>query len=453
MKTIRLLLAMFAFALAGPPGIAAAKQLYTCGMHPQVIRNEPGDCPICGMALVPIRDGAAAAGSLQITIDSATVQRMNLKTAVVSAGPVQRDIRAVGTVEFDESGRRDVTTKYEGWLEKLYVDTTWTTVKAGDPLVEIYSPDLYNAESNYLIARRSEGEAGGLMTRRAGDRLRLYDLSESFVAELAARGEAQRTYTFPAPAAGIVIEKMAVQGQMMRPGEVIYRLADLSKVWVLAQIYESDLPFVHAGQTAEVRVTFGPERVFAGAVALVLPEVSAATRTATARIVVANPEGLLRPGMFADVRLSAKLSENAVLVPDTAVLRTGEHNTVFVALDGGKFEPREVKLGARTNDRHYEVISGVVAGERVVVSGQFLLDSESQRREAIQKMLRAENAVGGKNPAESSSGLPGTDAAATGYVCPMREHTPTPLAAPGKCSVCGMTLEPVKAGAHSGHAP
>jgi len=425
-----------AFVFLPSPLCAAEKQLYTCGMHPQIVRDKPGNCPICGMKLQPVRantaegakaaapagerkvkyykstmipgqisqkpakdtmgmdmvpvyEGEDASAENNIQIDAAMTQRMNLKTALVERGPVKRDFRTVGTVAYNEEGLRDITTKYEGWLEKLYVDATWTMVKAGDPLFDIYSPDLYNAQLNYLVATRSEGTAGGALTRAALARLQLLDLPEDFIAEVARTGEARRTYTFRAPADGVVIEKMAVAGQMMKAGEKIYRLADLSTVWVLAQIYEKDLPFVRAGQGAEVRTSYGQQRSFAGEVQLLLPQVEEQTRSATARIVLPNADLYLRPGMFTDVRFATQLAESAVLVPDMAVLRSGERNTVFIAKDGGSFEPREILLGARSEGNFYEVLSGLAVGDRVVTSGQFMLDSESQLREAIQKMLKS----------------------------------------------------------------
>ncbi len=417
---------------------AAATQFYTCSMHPQILLKEPGYCPICGMKLVPVPVDAATAArrilyykstmnpgevsqqpgkdsmgmdlvpvyedqaeaAATITIDPVTIQKMNLQTGVVRTGPVRREIRAVGTVEFNEQGFREITTKYEGWIERLFVDATWTGVRAGQPLFAIYSPDLYNAELNYLIALRSEGAAGGPLTHAAHERLRLFDVPDSFLAELARTGEAPRTFVFRAPADGVVIQKTAVQGMMVKPGESLYRLADLSTVWVNAQIYESDLAFVHPGQAVRVRSTYGGDREFTGRIELLIPEVAAATRTAQARIVLANPDLTLKPGMFVDVRLAAELRPAAVLVPDMAVLRSGEHNTVFVALADGSFLPREVTLGARTGDDD-EVLSGLAAGERVVISGQFLLDSESQLREAIQKMLRQSG--NGSAPAEPES--------------------------------------------------
>lgn len=423
-----LAVACAALWLLPAPG-AAAEQLYTCGMHPQIIKKAPGNCPICGMTLTPIRaNGPATASERKIThyqssmnpgevsprpgkdsmgmdlvpvyeggdpgattirIDAATIQRMNLKTAVVTRGPVLREIRTVGAIAYHESGLRDLTLKYEGWIEKLFVNTTWTAVQAGDPLFEIYSPELYNAQLNYLVALRTEGEAGGALTRAALGRLQLLDVPAEFIAGLARTGEASRTVVFRSPIDGMVIEKMAVAGQMMKPGERLYRLADLSSVWALAQVNEQDLPFVRAGQAATVRVTYGPERMIEGRVELLLPQVEEQTRTATARIVLPNADATLRPGMFVDVRFVAQLAADAVLVPDLAVLRSGERNTVFVARDDGTFDPREVRLGARSQGNFYEVLSGLAAGERVVSSGQFMLDSESQLREAIQKMLRS----------------------------------------------------------------
>ncbi len=468
---------------------AARAQLYTCGMHPQIIRDAPGNCPICGMKLQPVRANSAAAGPGPaaaaggrkvkyyrstmipgqvsekpgkdtmgmdlvpvyegedaaadhiIQIDAATTQRMNLRTALVTRGPVKRTFRTVGVVAYDEAGLRDITLKYEGWIEKLYANTTWTRVQAGDPLFEIYSPDLYNAELNYLIVSRSEGAAGGPLTRAARERLRLFDLPDAFVAELARSGEAPRTYVFRAPADGVVIEKMAVTGQVMKAGERIYRLADLSRVWVLAQIYEQDLPFVQAGQPAEVRTSYGVPRIFEGPVQLLLPQVEDQTRTATARIVLPNPDGYLRPGMFTDVRFASQLTDSAVLVPDTAVLRSGERNTVFVAKDGGSFEPREVQLGSRSEGNLYEVLSGLAAGERVVTSGQFMLDSESQLRDAIQKMLKSSEATPtAETPAPPAAPAPADDRKILRYQSSMMPGETSPT--PAKDSM-GMDMVPV----------
>jgi membrane fusion protein, copper/silver efflux system len=376
--------------VAGPRTI----KYYKSSMNPGEVSPKPGKDSM-GMDMIPVfEDAAPAASPTIIQIDAGTIQRMNLRTDLVTRGPVRREFRTVGTLAFNEQGLWDVTTKFDGWLEKVFVNSTWAAVKAGDPLFEIYSPDLYNAQLNYLVALRSEGagggaEGGGPLTRASLARLRLFDVPADFLAEIARTGEPKRTLVFRAPANGVVIEKMAVAGQMMKAGEKIYRLADLSTVWALAQVYENDLPFVRAGQDATVRLTYGPTRELAGKVDLVLPQIEEQTRSATARIVLPNADGALRPGMFVEVGFSAQLADSAVLVPEMAVLRSGERNTVFIARDDGSFEPREVTLGARNADGRYEVLAGLAAGERVVTSGQFMLDSESQLREAIQKMLGA----------------------------------------------------------------
>ena len=397
---------------AGPAGPGRILY-YKSTMMPGQISDQPAKDSM-GMDMVPVYESENQSGPA-IKIEAATLQRMNLKTGLVTRGPVRRVIRTVGEVAYNERGLRDITTKYDGWLEKLYVNATWTSVKAGEPLFEIYSPELYNAELNFLVALRTEGAASGPLTRAARARLGLFDVSADFVAELAKSGRARRTYLYRAPAGGVVIEKMAVEGQMIKAGERIYRTADLRTVWIDAQIYEKDLAALSGGEPAEVRLTYAADRVFRGTVAQVLPRVEEATRTATARLVMANPDAILRPGMFADVRFKVELAADAVLVPDSAVLRSGERDTVFVALPGGNFEAREVKLGARTDDYRYVVLRGLAAGERVVISGQFLLDSESQLREAIQKMRRGDSAPappgsGGGSGTPGMAGMPGMGA-------------------------------------------
>jgi multidrug efflux pump subunit AcrA (membrane-fusion protein) len=376
--------------------VFAADELYTCGMHPQIIRKALGDCPICGMKLTPVRSNQSGRDEMDtdsqaIHIDTETVQRMNLKTQQIETGPVERALRLLGKVDWNESGYRDITPKYEGWIEKLYVKTTWESVKSGDPLFEIYSPDLYNAELNYLVALRTEGSTGGALTRAAETRLRLFDLSSEFIKTLSEQKEPMHTYTYRSPIDGIVLEKMGIEGQMIQAGMSVFRLANTSSVWVLAQIYENDLPFVQEGQDAIVHLTYGTQTEIPVKITQILPAIEGQTRTATARIVVPNPTGVLRPEMFVEVRLKTRLRKSAVLVPEMAVLRSGERNTVFVARGEGTFEPREVTLGNRSESRDYEVLEGLEYGDEVVTSGQFMLDSESQLREAIQKMLKNES--------------------------------------------------------------
>src|SRR5262249_34751710 len=444
------------------------KTLYTCSMHPQVIQDQPGDCPICAMKLVPVRKETASAGKArqesgrkikyyrstmmvgeisqtprkdsmgmdmvpvyegeeetnQITVDPATVQKMGVRTAVVTKGPVRRVIRTVGTIDYNETALADVTTKFRGWIEKLYVDSTGKQVHKGEPLFDIYSPDLYSAQSEYVLAL-NQGVTGRLKAS-ARHKLKLFDVSEDQIGQLEKTRQPQRTLRADAPIDGIVVEKNAVQGQMVEAGMRLYRLADLGIVWVQSQIYEQDLSLLKLGQEAEVSLSYLSDRKFRGRITYIYPTVDEKTRTARVRMEFHNPGLFLKPGMFATVELHAELESDALLVSDTAILRSGDKNTVFVALENGKFEPRTVTLGPRGENNQYEILSGLKEGERVVTWAQFLLDSEGQLREAIQKML-SPNAVSSPPPqhaehaaaaVSSSSQMPPAEQTPTSYVCP-----------------------------------
>jgi multidrug efflux pump subunit AcrA (membrane-fusion protein) len=438
-----------------------AKQLYTCGMHPQVIQDHPGNCPICGMKLTPMRKqaGAAAAGaadSSAIEVDPVTTQNMGIRTAIVKRAPLRRTIRTVGAIDYDEAALADVTTKFKGWIEKLYVNSTGALVMRGDPLFEIYSPELYSAQVEYLLASPSSGKAGeGSDSFRASSltKLKLLDISEDQIAELERTRQAKKTLRIMAPQDGFVIDKMVVEGQMVDMGMKIYRLADLGLVWMQAQVYEQDLAYLKLGQEATMKLDYLPDREFRGRVTYIYPTVDEKTRTAKVRMEFHNPGYFLKPGMFATVQVTSELDPSALLVPNMAILRSGEKTTVFVALDGGKFDPRTVTLGPEAEGDMYQVLSGLKEGERIVTSGQFMLDSESQLREAIQKMLApkvpvARAPMGVQSTAgpaaQASMPAPGPmETAAFKYICPMPEHVSIQYDNPGKCPICGMTLVPV----------
>ena len=468
----------------------AEKTLYTCGMHPQIIRDKPGDCPICGMKLTPIRKQPGAGGPppasggrkikyykstmnpgeisqkpgndsmgmemvpvyevetpsglSTISIDPVTIQNMGIRTALVEKGPLRRAIRTVGIIEENETALADVTTKFKGWIEKLYVDATGQQVHKGDPLFAIYSPELWSAQREYLLALDQPGFRSSARTK-----LQYFDISDEQLAELEKTRKATKTLIVKAPQDGFVIEKMAVEGQMVDAGERIYRIADLGIVWVQSQVYEQDLAYIKLGQEALVTLSYLPDSKFRGRVTYVYPTVDEKTRTAKVRMEFHNPGFFLKPGMFATVEIQAELDPSTLLVPDSAVLRSGEKNTAFVALDGGRFDPRTLVLGPRSDNNMYQVRSGLKEGERVVTSGQFMLDSESQLREAIQKMLEpaaaeaasdqsAEHSHASPAPAELKEN--GTDIF---YVCPMPEHVSILHKAPGDCPICRMKLVPV----------
>ena len=458
------LLLGFTLVLAGCGGSVSStteKQLYTCGMHPQVVQDKPGLCPICGMKLNPIRHeagsvaGPASNATPVIALDPLTVQNMDVRTTLLARGPLRRTVRTVGVIDFDETALAEVSTKFRGWVEKLYVDSTGKQMHRGDPLFEIYSPELYLAQTEYLLTLGSmtnqAGAAAALRENAALTKLRYWDISDDQIAELERTRTPKKTLRMNAPRDGIVVEKMVVEGQMVEAGMKLYRLADLATVWVQAQIYEQDLPFIKLGQEAVVSLASQPDPRFRGRVTYLYPTVDDKTRTARVRMEFHNPGYYLKPGMYATVEITAELSPSVLLVPDMAVLRSGEKNTVFVALDGGHFEPRPVVLGTRAEGDQYEVVSGLSAGERVVTSGQFMLDSESQLREAIQKLTRPAQAQPAAEPlrpeARSSAPVAATSAPAgpgkVVYICPMPEHVSLEYEHPGNCPLCGMTLVPV----------
>jgi len=429
---------------------SSGKTLYTCGMHPWIIQDHPGDCPICGMKLEPVHKtaGAGEASSSAIAIDPATIQMMNLQTTEIARGPLRRTIRTVGTIDYNETALADVTTKFKGWIEKLDADATGQLVHRGEPLFEIYSPELYSAEAEYLAVLNSTNNSGASPLREASlEKLKFFDVSDVQITGLEKSPAPKRTQEILAPMDGFVIEKDVVQGQMVDAGMKLYRLADLGVVWVFAQVYEQDLPYVQLGQEATVKLSSLPDREFRGRVTYVYPNVDEKTRTAKVRLEFENPGYFLKPGMFVSAQITAELEPSALLVPDSAILRSGEKNTVFVALPGGKFDPRTVVLGPESEHDMVEVISGLQEGERVVASGQFMLDSESQLREAIQKMSGMVAAIP-SSPSfatNQTAQVSSTNAAMTGvvYVCPMPEHVSITYDHPGNCPICGMALVPV----------
>jgi RND family efflux transporter MFP subunit len=429
------------------------KQLYTCGMHPQVIQDKPGLCPICGMKLTPVLQTSDKAADSSIHIDPLTAQNMDLRTVAVTRGPVRRSIRTVGVIDYDETALADVSTKFRGWVEKLYVDATGKQMHRGEPLFEIYSPELYLAQTEFLLTLSSPtnnaGTAAALRQQAALTKLRYWDISEDQIAELERNHQPKKTLRVNAPRDGTVVEKSVVEGQMVEAGMKLYRLADLATVWVQAQVYEQDLPFIKLGQEALVSLASQTDPKFRGRVTYLYPMVDEKTRTARVRMEFHNPGYFLKPGMYATVELNGSVGASAVLVPDMAVLRSGERNTVFVALDGGHFEAREVIIGARAEGNQYQVISGLSEGDRVVTSGQFMLDSESQLREAIQKMSQSTRVQPAQPRSEAAVSTVqtniGADLSRVVYICPMPEHVALEYDHPGNCPLCGMALVPVSA--------
>jgi Cu(I)/Ag(I) efflux system membrane fusion protein len=346
-----------------------------------------------GMDYVPVYDGEDNGGkSLKISL--AKVQKLGVRTEVAVLRTLTRPIRAVGTVQIDERRLHIVTSKFEGFIERLLVDQTGQALKAGQPLMEIYSPDLVLAQQEYAVALKATlslenatpdaREAVGSLAEGALSRLRNWDIGAAQIARLRNGGEPTRTLTLHAPVGGVVLEKRAVQGMRFMPGEMLYQIADLSSVWVIAEVFEQDLGQVRVGQSADVTFSALPGAVTTGKVTFIYPTLNEQTRTGKVRIEVPNPAGNLRPALYGAVELAAPVSGiELVTIPDSALLDSGTRQVVLVELGDGLYEPRPVRVGARA-DGFIEILEGVGAGERVVVKANFLIDAESNLRAALE---------------------------------------------------------------------
>lgn len=373
-------------------------QYYNCGMHPWVILPNPGACLVCRMELTPI-DPDKFTG--EIVIDPVITQSIGVRIEPVTTGPLVRTIRTVGTIDYDETTVRDINIKVPGWIEELHVDYLGAEIKAGDPLFDFYSPDLYVAQEAYLRALKDLNRLGSEaapnivsdaleMVDSARVQLEYYDVTPKQVEALASREEATKTMTVFTRYDGVVIEKHANEGMRVDQGMRVYRIADLSKVWVMVTLYEYQLPFVQEGQNAVMTLPYIPGQRFEGKVIYIYPYLDKKTRQVNVRLEFENDAGLLKPGMFANIELANTLARERTLAPRSAIIDTGERQVAFVSLGAGKFEPRDVRTGVESDEGQVEILDGLRPGELVVTSGQFLLDSEAKLREALAKMIRGD---------------------------------------------------------------
>ncbi|SDI12493.1 efflux RND transporter periplasmic adaptor subunit [Propionivibrio dicarboxylicus] len=336
-------------------------------------------------------DDDSTSGSA-LKISTAKVQKLGVRTEAATRRVLERSVRAAGRVEPDERRLYAISPKFEGYVERLHVNVTGQPVGRGQPLFEVYSPELVSAQREYAIAAQgvaalgaagSEAQSGMKQLADASLlRLRNWDISDEQIRALAQSGETKRTLTFRSPVSGIVTEKKALQGMRFMPGEALYQIADLSAVWVVADVFEQDIGLVRTGARASVRINAYPGKTFEGTVGYVYPTLNATTRTVPVRVELANPGLLLKPAMFAQVEVAVGAPAPVVTVPLSAVIDSGTRQLIFVAAGEGRFEPRQVKLGARS-DSHVEVIDGVKEGEPVVVAANFLIDAESNLKAAI----------------------------------------------------------------------
>ena len=381
------------------------KPLYQCPMHPTITSDHPGDCPICGMKLVEVKQGRAAAetatpvgrgggeqvpGLATVTIDPARQQLIGLRTTPVTRGSVAGSWRTVGRVQIDPTRVRKTNVKVEGYIERMYVDFVGRPVRRGEPLFSIYSPSLLAAQDEYLLALKPKdalGEGGALtgdgdaLVASVRRKLELWDVSPKEIARLEQTRLPAKALVFYSPISGVVTAKNVVEGARVNPGDTPYEITDLGMVWVMADAYESDLSQVHEGMPASLVVSAYPNQTFTGTVAFIDPLLDPQTRTAKVHMHFPNPKGVLKPEMFGEVVLEGTRREG-LRIPVDAVVRSGTKDVVFVALGHGKFAPREVQLGAKNGDQ-VEVVSGLIEGEEVVVRANFLVDSESQLRSSL----------------------------------------------------------------------
>ncbi len=507
---------------------AEAKQQYTCGMHPQIISDEPGYCPICEMKLTPIRRTSFApisgerkiaywaapmdpaytrnepgkspmgmdlvpvyedeiAGSI-IRIDPVTSQNMGLKMTLAEMRPLSKVINTVAHIDYDEKKLQGVNSKVAGWIERLYIDFEGKSVRKGDPIMEIYSPELVAAQREFLSALKNYNnlKSASLESARKGaedllaasrERLLLWDVSADQIDNLKRTGTVNKTITLHSPADGVVTSLKVVDGDKIMPGTKLFQVADLSSVWAIAHIYEYELPFIFLGQDVELSLSYLPGKTVKGKIAFIYPYLDSKTRDIQIRIDIPNRDLLLKPNMYAITTIHSALPGKRLVIPNQSVIRSGVRNVAFVSLGKGKFMPREVKLGILGQDDMIEIISGINEGDMVVTSSQFMLDSESRLREATSK-IRAQMASAKitteisanqrdnnqeENPeaemkqmkmdkgekedysgqkhdmdsemAEQASGI---------FTCPMDSHSRIVNVGSGKCPECGMKLVPVE---------
>jgi Cu(I)/Ag(I) efflux system membrane fusion protein len=331
------------------------------------------------------------AGAVRISPEK--IQKLGVRTAAVEKRNLSRPVRAVGLVEADERRLHTVTLKFDGYIEKLRVNATGQPVKKGQPLFDLYSPDLVSAQNDYLIARNSRSALKNAAPRIQAEmenlvqssleRLRYWGVSETEIRQLEQQGIVRRNLIIRSPVSGVVMEKMVIEGMRAMAGDALFKIADLSSVWIIAEIFEQELRLVATGQTVRVMLDAYPEKVFEGKVTFIYPTINPETRTARVRIELPNPQGILKPMMYAHVEL-AGTARPALAIPESSVIEGGKRSRVLVDRGEGRFEPRPVRLGTR-GDEWVEVLEGVKAGESVVVSANFLIDAESSLKSALER--------------------------------------------------------------------
>lgn len=391
-----------AMATSRPEG-----QLWTCSMHPQVIRDKPGACPICHMALTPMeapKEASTKASTspttkphddepaMHVEIDPVMVQNMGVRLATVERGSLAGTIRAVGDLMEAAPSQRDINLRISGWIEKLYANVEGMEVEKGKPLFDLYSPQLQVGIQELIAARKAVGDApddsaGRSLFDAAKQKLVRWGLSDDQVKALGELDQPPRAVAMLSPIDGHVMVKNVYEGSAVQAGDMVMRLSSRKMIWLDVKVFEQDLPLVKIGEKVTASIAAHPGRVYTGTISFIFPHLDEKTRTALVRIVLPNADHALLDGMYATVLIHHELAEDALLVPGEAVMDTGVRKLVLVSEGGGHFSAHEVTTGGQGDGGVVQVLSGLKAGQRIVVSGQFLIDSESKLREAILKHL------------------------------------------------------------------
>ena len=386
---------------------------YTCPMHPEVVSDKPGSCPKCGMDLEQVTEEslrksnshpehAAVPGRIAISISPEKQQLIGLTTELVQVRTLAQPIRTTATLEHDETRLARIAPRFGGWVRELKVNFTGQRVEQGEPLFTVYSPELLSAESEYLLAYQryvqlkdrpesTQLESAKRLVESSRRRLALWEIGEEEIRELEQTGQPRDEVLVRAPVSGHVVVKNAIQGKSFMPGDTLYEIADLSHLWVRAYVFEFEAPLLKEGQSASVTFPYLGNRTIESKVSFVYPHIEPQTRRVEVRIEIENPELDLRPQMWANVELEANFGD-VLTVPASSLIDTGVRHVAFVVREDNHLEPREVRIGAKTDD-FYQVISGLSEGEKVVARALFLIDSESQLKAAISGM----GAAGGHN--------------------------------------------------------
>jgi len=364
---------------------------YVCPMHPRIVRDVPGSCPICGMDLVERLSDPRVDKHPQVVLGNAVIQNMGVRTAEVVRGALWKTVRTLGRVEYDETRLAHVHPRAEGWIEDLSLRAEGEPVQKGQELAQLYAPDILSAQVDFLLAIDPRPRGGSRVeVDKARNLLRLLDVPDLVIREIERTRRTRNRIPVLAPIGGIVTHMMARDGMYVSKGTEMFTIADLSRVWILVDVLEHQIAWLQPGLEAEIGVSAHPGKRWKGVVDYLYPDLDPKTRTLRVRLVLSNPDRLLKPNMFAEVVIRGGLEEDVLKVPSEALIVTGERESVVLALGEGRFRPVDVVTGMRQGGE-VEILSGLWEGDSVVVSGQFLIDSESSLRASFRRMSAVGN--------------------------------------------------------------